>query len=124
MENNTNMEEYSFNLFQAQSMRTAKDMGAESDLMHACLGLCSEAGEFADAIKKSFAYDKELDIENLVEELGDILWFVALACKALELPMETVAINNVAKLFHRYPEKFSNEAADERADKASQTPSV
>lgn len=109
--------EYSFNLYQAQAMRTAKEMTEEADLIHAALGLASEAGEFADAIKKSFAYEKELDVENLVEELGDLLWFVALACKALNVPMDAVAVGNVAKLYKRYPEKFTNEAANERADK-------
>ena len=109
--------DYTFNLYQAQAMRTAKEMTEEADLIHAALGLASEAGEFADAIKKSFAYEKELDVENLVEELGDLLWFVALACKALNVPMDAVAVGNVAKLYKRYPEKFTNEAAHERADK-------
>lgn len=112
--------DYTFNLFQDHAMRTAKEMSEEADLIHAALGLASEAGEFADAIKKSFAYDKELDVENLVEELGDLLWFVALASKPLGVSLEQVAMNNIAKLYKRYPEKFSNEAAHERADKQAE----
>lgn len=120
MSEETNIPDYSFNLFQAQAMRTAKDMGPEADLLHAALGLCSEAGEFADAIKGSFAYDKELDYENLVEELGDLLWFVSLACNALGIPMDQPAVACIEKLYKRYPEKFSNEAAHERADKQAE----
>ena len=111
---------YTFDLYQSQSMRTAKDMGSEADLIHAALGLASEAGEFCDAIKKSFAYEKELDIENLMEELGDLMWFTALACNALGVPMQTVAVSNVAKLLKRYPEAFTNDDALARADKVGE----
>lgn len=111
------MPPYTFDLYQSQAMRTAKDMGAEADLIHAALGLASEAGEFCDAIKKSFAYEKELDVQNLVEELSDLLWFTALACNSLGIPMEAVAVYNVAKLYKRYPEKFSDELAEQRLDK-------
>lgn len=108
---------YPFAVFQEQAMRTAKEISPEGDLMHACLGICSEAGEFADALKKSYAYDKEFDTENALEELGDILWFVALACKSLGVPMDYVAVKCIEKLYKRYPEKFSNELAQERRDK-------
>jgi NTP pyrophosphatase (non-canonical NTP hydrolase) len=112
--------DYTFNLFQIHAMRTAKDMGPEADLMHATLGLVSEAGEFADAIKKSYAYDKELDVENLIEEIGDIMWFCALAARSLGVPMEQPALRCIEKLMKRYPDKFSNEAAHERADKQAE----
>ena len=112
--------DYTFNLFHMHAMRTAKDMGPEGDLMHATLGLVSEAGEFADTIKKSYAYDKDLDTENLIEEIGDIMWFCALACKSLGVPLEQPALRCIEKLMKRYPEAYSNEAAHERADKQAE----
>jgi NTP pyrophosphatase (non-canonical NTP hydrolase) len=114
---NNEMPPYTFNLFQEQAMRTAKEMEPEANLIHAALGLTSEAGEFADAIKKSFAYEKEIDLENLVEEVGDMLWFCALACHALNIPMEIPALRCIGKLYARYPEKFTNEDAIARTDK-------
>ena len=52
-------------------------------LTHAAFGLSSEIGEFNDALKKWLYYGQELDETNLAEELGDLLWYVALACNAL-----------------------------------------
>ena len=103
--------------FQALAMRTANRMGREKDLIHAAMGLTSEAGEFMDAIKANFAYNKELDFQNLVEELGDILWFTALACNSLGIPMSVPAHQCIEKLRIRYPDQFTNEAAIARADK-------
>src|ERR1700757_1173035 len=48
-------------------------------LIHAALGLASEVGEFADALKKAIFYGKPLDKVNLSEESGDLLWYLALA---------------------------------------------
>jgi len=103
--------------FQALAMRTANRMGRDKDLIHAAMGLTSEAGEFMDAIKANYAYNKELDVENLIEELGDILWFVALACNSLGIPMSAPAHLCIEKLLVRYPDQFTNEGAIARADK-------
>ena len=84
------------------------------DLIHASLGLTSEAGEFADALKKSFAYGRELDRVNLAEELGDLMWYIGLACDALNVTLEDVCIANIAKLQKRYPEKFADRGAENR----------
>ena len=111
------MSDYSFVDFHAEAMYTAKCMGKEKDLIHAAMGLCSESGEFMDAIKANFAYNKPLDTENLIEELGDILWFTALACNALQIPMDLPAKRCIEKLKIRYPDQFSNEHALARADK-------
>ena len=107
-----------FPIYQLQAMRTAKPMEPIDDLMHAALGLAGEAGEFADAVKKNFVYGRELDRENAIEELGDILWFVALGCNALGVSMADVAQANIDKLRRRYPEKYEDELAYKRMDKA------
>ena len=68
-------------VYQQEAMRTANLKDFYFNLVHAQMGLTSEAGEFTDAVKKHRIYNKPLDIPNLIEEIGDILWFCALACE-------------------------------------------
>lgn len=76
-------------------------------LLHATMGLCTEVGEFTDAMKKFLFYGKPLDYPNLREELGDIEWYMALAHAALETTHEDTWRINIEKLKARYPEKFN-----------------
>jgi len=46
-------------------------------LFHYIMGLSGEVGEIVDSFKKSAVYDRPLDVVNLKEELGDVLWFIA-----------------------------------------------
>ena len=104
--------------YQKLALRTAKDMGSqELNLIHAAMGMSSDAGEFVDAIKKYVIYGKALDVTNAIEEIGDVMWFCALAAHALGHSLHTVVEQNIAKLAKRYPEKYSDEAAITRADK-------
>lgn len=84
------------------------------DLLHASMGLSTEAAEFTDALKKHIFYGKELDEVNLKEEIGDILWYAAIALKALGTDFESVMQTNIDKLSVRYPEKFTEESAINR----------
>lgn len=79
------------------------------DLMHGALGLSSEVGELCDALKKSWMHGRPLDRINLVEEVGDNLWYIAFLCRALGTTLEAVAETNIRKLRTRYPEKYSDE---------------
>lgn len=106
-----------FQIYQHRALRTAKPMEPADDLMHAALGLAGEAGEFADAIKKHLVYGRPLDHLNAVEEIGDILWFCALACTTLGVDMAQVAQENLDKLKRRYPEAYSDKLAEDRLDK-------
>lgn len=83
-------------------------------LLHAAIGLCTEAGEFIDPIKKNMFYEKILDEVNLKEEIGDLLWYIAIACDALETTIEDEMERNIRKLIKRFPEKFTEEAAINR----------
>lgn len=85
--------------------------GEHSRLLHAAMGMVTESGEFMDALKKAIIYGKPLDKVNLAEELGDQMWYIAVACDALGVPLGNVMGRNVAKLRARYPEKYSNECA-------------
>lgn len=83
-------------------------------LLHAGIGLSTEGGEFLDALKKHIFYGKELDRVNLSEEIGDIFWYLAIACDELGIEFETVMARNIEKLKARYGEKFTEERAENR----------
>lgn len=104
-----------FDTYQVQALRTASP---RDPLAHTALGLTGEAGEFADAVKKHLIYGKPLDTVNLKEELGDLLWYVALGAETLGVSMGELAQQNIDKLKKRYPEKYTDEHASLRLDKA------
>lgn len=72
---------------------------------YAALGLNGEAGEVAEHAKKSMRDDNHAVTperrEKLIGELGDVLWYVALCCSALDLKMGDVALQNIVKLKSR-----------------------
>lgn len=84
------------------------------DLQHAAMGLVTEAAEFTDMLKKSIFYGKPLDKVNLKEEIGDLLWYAALALRALDSDFQSVMERNIEKLKIRYPLKFTEEKAVSR----------
>ena len=90
-------------------------------LLHAGIGLATEAGEFLDALKKHVFYGKELDTVNLSEEMGDIFWYCALIADELKIDFSQVMDTNIAKLKARYGDKFSEEKAEHRDLKTERT---
>lgn len=89
-------------------------------LWHMASCVCGEAGELFDAIKKPAIYAKgEVDRANVVEELGDIEFYLEGIRKGLDITRGETLVANMAKLQKRYSAgKFTNAAAQERADKA------
>lgn len=85
-----------------------------SRLTHAALGLSTEANEFADQLKKHLIYGKKLDQVNLIEELGDICWFLALACDTLGTSFEEIQQINIKKLKARFGDRYSDDKAINR----------
>lgn len=84
-------------------------------LLHACLGMMSEVGEIADALKKHIIYKRALDDINLLEESGDVSWYQALFLTAIKKSMTEAFERNIAKLKLRYPNnEFTIEAATKR----------
>lgn len=108
---------FDFNQFQKLANRTAKPLSFKENLIHTALGVAGEAGEFVDCIKKHTIYGKELDAANAAEELGDMLWFIALGCETLGITMEDAAKSCITKLEKRYPDKYSDFHAGARLDK-------
>lgn len=74
------------------------------------LGLTGEAGEVADMLKKHISGTKPLDEERLGKlkyEIGDVMWYIAALCDALEFDMGELATINIEKLRKRHGDKFS-----------------
>ena len=90
---------------------------ATANLLHHAVGVSGEAGELLGAIKKVAVYNKPIDRENIIEELGDIEFYLAGIRSALGISRDETLAHNMAKLAKRYPRGYSNEAAQLRADK-------
>ena len=88
---------------------TALDVEVDADvprLLTAALGLTAEAGEFTEVVKKIILQGKPYNEDNvfhLKRELGDICWYLAQACMALDTTFDEVIEMNVEKLKARYP---------------------
>ena len=103
------------NEYQALALRTEDTpqfLNSEHDLnrcrlLHGSIGLCTETGELQDAIKKELIYGREMDRVNIVEESGDLLWYLALVLDSVGSNMEEAMLLNIAKLKKRFPNGFT-----------------
>ena len=82
--------------------------------IHAAMGMVTESAEFMDGLKKAIFYGKPIDKINLVEELGDLMWYVAVACHELDVSIQDICEVNILKLMTRYPDKFTQKDANNR----------
>lgn len=88
------------------------------DLWHGATGCCTEAGELLDAVKKVVCYNKPTDRENVVEELGDLEFYMEMVRKNLGITREETLTHNMNKLAERYRNyTYSDQQAIDRADK-------
>lgn len=95
--------------------RLAKPMSSDlMDFIHMTLGATSEAGELADAVKATLVYGRDLDFINVVEEVGDALFYLEGTMQKLGLTLEDAKRANMAKLNARYQEGYSDAAANNR----------
>lgn len=99
-----------FDEYQRNAYRAIQDHSDnKEEVMHWAIGLGEEAGEALSVVKHKY-YGGHYDIEDMVGELGDVLWHVAALCTALGVDMDDVARYNMAKLEHRYPTgQFDND---------------
>ena len=105
------------NEYQRQALRTLNPALDRRDvLINGVMGLCGEAGEAIDIVKKHLAQGHELDREGLIKELGDVAWYLAETAWALDVPLEEVLQRNLAKLRARYPDGFDSERSIGRAE--------
>ena len=101
------------NEYQQLALRTARP---NADLIECALGLTGESGEFADLLKKSLCQGHEFDKTEAVKELGDILWYVAVASHLLGVPLSEVMATNIEKLKKRYPQGFDESCSVNRKE--------
>jgi NTP pyrophosphatase (non-canonical NTP hydrolase) len=99
-----NTHDYMEQALMTESLPETELTEEQKRLTHAGLGLCTEAAELADAIKKHIFYGKDLDKVNLVEEIGDILWYSAIVLDACHSSFGEAMVKNIAKLRKRYPD--------------------
>lgn len=92
--------------YQQQAQRTAGERAGHDKIDNGVLGLCGEAGEVADLWKKHRHQGHPLDRLRMVDELGDVLWYIAELASGLNVTLEDIARNNVLKLQARYPDGF------------------
>ena len=89
-------------------------------LLTAGVGINAEGGEFLEIIKKMIFQGKPFNADNkehMIIELGDLMWYVAQACMALEVSLDEVVARNVKKLEKRYPGgSFDVYYSENRAD--------
>jgi len=92
--------------------------------LHAALGVAGEAGELGDAIKKEVIYNKGLDWDNLIEELGDLRFYIQAVQNIYQISEQQILQANANKLSKRYKDNvYSDSAAIARADKAGSSSS-
>ena len=104
-----------YNTYSELASRTMADLGyRQKDNLHMVLGMVDELGEIAKIFKAELAYNKKIDYVNLEEEVGDLMWFVSNLCRTNNLDMGKVLDKNIAKLKVRYPDKYSDDKANNR----------
>jgi len=94
-------------IYRAQIERTMKPMEADRKLAMLGLGVSCEASEVADVLKKVVFQGHEFNRGELVEELGDLEWYVTHLKKVLDISSDYVRLKNIEKLKERYPQGFS-----------------
>ena len=86
-----------------------RELDKKDVLINGVMGLCGESGEVIDVVKKHLAHGHELDRDHILEELGDVAWYLAEVAYALDTDLESVLAANIEKLRKRYPEGFDKE---------------
>ncbi len=105
------------NEYQKLAMATLnKDIPQKDLLLNASMGLCGESGEVVDLLKKHIFQGHPLDENKVIDELGDIAWYLAEAATALNIDLEDILKHNVEKLKKRYPEGFESDKSIHRKD--------
>lgn len=101
----------------ASSFDSLKLTPNQCELLHAAIGIAGEAGELLDAVRKHVFNGQPLDRENVIEELGDLCFYLEAACQAIKMKRADIEELNMAKLFERYKDGYSDQQAQERKDK-------
>ena len=89
--------------------KARRTLSTDNDLLeHMIIGIGTESGELLDAYKKHKFYKRDLNTQNIKEEIGDLLWYLVQLCDEVDYTIEQAMIDNIWKLRKRYPEKFED----------------
>jgi len=83
-----------------------KTLSLEQATANYAMGLCGEAGEVSEPLKKHLFHGKSLDVDALAAEMGDVAWYLAALANTLGIDMGEVLASNVEKLKARWPNGF------------------
>ena len=105
------------NQYQTMALRTAnQELSSDEMLLDGLMGLCGEAGEAIDILKKARFQGHELDRKHLAKELGDVAWYLAVAAFSIDMSLDEIFRENIRKLKERYPDGFSAEKSVDRKE--------
>ena len=105
------------NEYQKLAMRTLNpEIDKKELILNASMGLCGESGEVIDLVKKHLFQGHDLDDERLIEELGDVAWYLAEAATALNVDLSEILEKNIKKLENRFPDGFNSNRSINRGE--------
>ena len=87
---------------------------AACNIIHAIIGKATEAGELLELLQATAIYGETFDVANAGEEIGDSFWYDALLARACGLTFDGIQRTNIAKLRHRFPDRFTEYDANDR----------
>lgn len=93
--------------YMMMAMKTKGEYANKVDqLLNGVMGLCGESGEVIDMVKKHVYQGHNLDRVDMIDELGDVLWYIHLILDVLGCDLEDIQEYNINKLSKRYPKGF------------------
>lgn len=105
------------NEYQKKAMRTLNPKLTKNEvLVNGVMGLGGESGEVIDIVKKHLFQGHPLDKEKIIKELGDVMWYVAEVCEALDISLDEVMEGNIERLQKRFKNGFSVEESINRGE--------
>jgi len=105
-----------FDEYQELARVTANGVEEEDKLLFSGICIAGEAGELANVIKKIVYHGHKKDAIKLMDEAGDILWYLSFLADAIGFSLEDIAKYNIEKLKRRYPDGFSKDKSINRKE--------
>lgn len=105
-----------FKEYQELAMRTTSDTSKQNLILNGVMGLCGEAGECIDIVKKQMFQGHDLDRQKLIDEASDCLWYLAEIASGLGISLDDIAVHNIEKLKKRYPNGFDANRSINRSE--------
>lgn len=102
--------------YQVLATRTmSNDLDTQSTILHALHGMAGEVGEIHSIYQKEYQ-GHPINEDELIKEVGDLLWFIAEFCSVQQISLEHVMRENIEKLKKRYPEGFDTKRSIHREE--------